>query len=296
VPRVSRGRLDSGPLPAAEETRWRASKEAMPRVGSNADKASYGGPVRPDDPPLRIPYGDDPDQFGELHLPEGDLRRGTVTLFHGGFWRAHRDLTMVRPAARALTAHGWRVWNVEYRRGADVHWRDTLADCAAAIDHLDVLSARGELSLSPSLVVGHSAGAHLAAWAATRDAASHIDGLVSLAGVLDLRCAAAAALGSDAVAEFLGATPEGAPGAYAEADPMQRVNSSIRVRCLHSPHDTRVPFDQSQRFVAATRAAGGRATLTPLSGAHADVIDVSHDDWRRALAAINAPWAEHRFS
>jgi len=29
----------------------------MPRVASNADKASYGGPVRSDDPPLRIPYG-----------------------------------------------------------------------------------------------------------------------------------------------------------------------------------------------------------------------------------------------
>lgn len=268
----------------------------MSRVGTNVGNASYGWPVRPDDdPPLRIPYGDNPDQFGELHLPEGDLRRGTVTLFHGGFWRSHRDLTMVTPVARSLAAHGWWVWNVEYRRGADTDWRDILADCSAAIDHLDVLSARGRLSLSTALVVGHSAGAHLAAWAATRGAASRIDGLVTLAGVLDLGCAAATALGNDAVVDFLGSMPDETPGAYAEADPLQRVNSSIRVRCLHSPHDTRVPFDQSQRFVAATRAAGGLATLTPLTGAHADVIDVSHDDWRRALAAINAPWAEHRF-
>ncbi len=84
----------------------------------------------------RIAYGDDPSQFGELSLPSG-APKGTVVLIHGGFWKAAYDLSLGRPLARSLVAHGWAAWNIEYRRvgngGGDP---ETMDDVAAAIDAL----------------------------------------------------------------------------------------------------------------------------------------------------------------
>src|SRR5690348_5827385 len=64
----------------------------------------------------RISYGNDPAQFGELHLPRRTEHRGTVVIIHGGFWRARYDLDYGRPLAADLAAHGFTAWNVEYRR------------------------------------------------------------------------------------------------------------------------------------------------------------------------------------
>ena len=55
--------------------------------------------------PRRFAYGDDPSQFGELHLPEG-TPRGVVVVIHGGFWRAAYDLTLGTPLAASLAARG----------------------------------------------------------------------------------------------------------------------------------------------------------------------------------------------
>src|SRR4051794_41859974 len=37
---------------------------------------------------LRVPYGPDENQFGELWLPAGDGPYPVVVLIHGGYWRA----------------------------------------------------------------------------------------------------------------------------------------------------------------------------------------------------------------
>ena len=59
----------------------------------------------------------------------------------------------------------------------------TLDDVGAAIDHL----ATPGVDLSRVVTIGHSAGGHLAAWAATRETARvAVTGVVSQAGVLDL--------------------------------------------------------------------------------------------------------------
>jgi len=41
---------------------------------------------------LRIPYGKDSQQFGDLRLPAGKGTFPLVVNLHGGFWRAMYDL------------------------------------------------------------------------------------------------------------------------------------------------------------------------------------------------------------
>lgn len=246
-------------------------------------------------PPLRIAYGPGPHQFGELREARGGSR-GVVMVVHGGFWRAQRSLDMTAPAADALAATGFDTWNVEYRRGGQGGWSDTLADVASAFDHLGVLAAREGLGLDRVLLLGHSAGGHLAAWCAGRAAeaarggtappAVPVHGLVAAGAMLDLTVGAIDGTGEGAVVEFLGAMPDRAPGRYAAADPRRRVPIGVPTRCVHSTADERVPYAQSVRYVDAARSAGDDAELVNGSGTHADAVTVGHPDFGLVTTAL----------
>jgi acetyl esterase/lipase len=237
--------------------------------------------------PQIIRYGDDPSQFAELSLPSG-TPKGVVVVIHGGFWRARYDLSLGRPLAASLVEHGWVAWNVEYRRvGNGGGIPETLDDVAAAIDAL----VDQEAPVARVLAIGHSAGGHLATWAASRGRHERwpvkveLTGVVSQAGVLDLRSAYDERLGDGAVAAFLGRAPgpEDAP-----LDPACQVPLDIPVHCVHGRADDTVPVSQSRAYVVAATAAGARAELTEVDGDHFVVIEPATDAWRLTLEILES--------
>ena len=235
----------------------------------------------------RIAYGGDGTQYGELYRPTaGTARRGVVVVIHGGFWRARYDLSLGRPLAESLAAHGWTAWNIEYRRvGNGGGWPTTFADVAAAVDHL----AHLDVDTSRVVTVGHSAGGHLATWLGGRsDAGVAVTGVVAQAGVIDLRAAVAENQGNGAVVDFLGARPEDAPERYAFADPIQQVPLDVPVVCVHAPADDTVHFSQSENYVRAATAAGADARLVRASGDHFTLIDPHSPDWQLVLDLLPA--------
>jgi acetyl esterase/lipase len=241
-------------------------------------------------PPARtrtIRYGEDPSQFGELSLPDR-APRGVVVVIHGGFWKSAYDLSLGRPLAESLVAEGWAAWNLEYRRigpadeGGGGGTPATFDDVAAGIDALAGLDG---LPTGTLLTLGHSAGGHLAAWAAGRtDLAVPVTGVVSQAGVLDLVRAHELDLGNGAVRALLGHPPGPADAAY---DPHQQLPLDVPVRCVHGSGDTIVPVEISERYVAAASDAGGDATLTTVDGDHFVVIDPGSDAWLRTLRLLD---------
>ncbi|MDX6327563.1 MAG: hypothetical protein QOK15_3917, partial [Nocardioidaceae bacterium] len=138
----------------------------------------------------RISYGTDPSQYAELYRPAGPSH-GVVVVIHGGFWRAQYDASLGQPLAEDLARRGWTAWNVEYRRvGNGGGAPQTFDDVSAAIDQLAEVP---ELDLSRVVTLGHSAGGHLATWAAARGRSAaqppervEVTAVVSQAGVLDL--------------------------------------------------------------------------------------------------------------
>ena len=52
----------------------------------------------------RLPYGTDPNQFGDLRLPKTKGPFPAVMNIHGGFWRAKYDLAHAGHLCAALTA------------------------------------------------------------------------------------------------------------------------------------------------------------------------------------------------
>lgn len=259
----------------------------------------------------RFAYGSDPSQHADLYLPAGTRRPGTVVLVHGGFWRARFGLEVIEDVARDLTGRGWVVWNVEYRRvGNGGGWPETLLDVAAAVDHLAVVSVEVPLDLTRVVAVGHSAGGHLAAWAAGRHTAGRdpsgklgwgedldgavpgrdpvveITGVISLAGVLDLATAAAEGIGNDAARSFMGGDRTRRPARYAATDPLAQVPIEAPVVAVHARGDFNVPFEQSVAYVERARAAGQEATLVEVEGDHFTVVDVASQAWPEVIEAL----------
>src|SRR3546814_6055527 len=91
-------------------------------------------------------------------------------MIHGGCWlEKFADLRNLAPVASDLPKIGIATWNIEYRRNDNGGgWPATFTDVGSAVDHLRSLSKRYPLDLSRVVVVGHSAGAPLAIWAAGR--------------------------------------------------------------------------------------------------------------------------------
>jgi acetyl esterase/lipase len=243
----------------------------------------------------RFAYGDDPSQFGELSLPSG-TPRGVVVVIHGGFWKAAYDLDLGRPLAASLVEHGWAAWNLEYRRvgprgsGGGGGHPATFDDVAAGIDELAALADDTDLDLSTVVTLGHSAGAHLAVWAAGRSRFDvwpprvEVTAAISQAGVLDLVGGTQAGLGGGAVDALLG---HAAGPADAAVDPLQQVPLDVPVFCVHGTGDDVVPIVQSETYVAAAVGAGAVAELVEVDGDHFVVIDPTSEAWRAQLGILD---------
>jgi len=230
----------------------------------------------------QVPYGADPSQYAELTLPDG-TPRGVVLVIHGGFWRAQYGIEYARPLVPSLVEAGWAAWAIEYRRvGNGGGAPQTFDDVAHAIDTL----AHQGLDLSTVIALGHSAGGHLATWAAGRKApAVPITAVVSQAGVLDLVSAAEEHLGTDAVQAFLGHEPGPADATW---DPFQQIPLEVPVHCVHATGDTIVPISQSESYVQAAKKAGADAALTKVDGDHFVVIDPEAPAWRTQLRILES--------
>ena len=266
----------------------RLSRRALlASVGATALAAGCGG----DDVTgiEKVAYGDDAAQFGELTRPTG-TSRGVVVVIHGGFWKSGYALDLGRPLAADLVERGWTTWNIEYRRVGSVGgggFPATFDDVHAAIEKLADL----DVDTSRVVTLGHSAGGHLATWAAARGRFAPwptkvaVTGVVSQAGVLDLTSAFVEDLGAGAVGAFMG----GPPGPdYDLADPMRQIPLDVPVWCVHGRSDTVVPPDQSVRYVDLAEAAGATAESVSVDGDHFAVIDPSSPAWARTVEILDA--------
>ncbi|HEY1158733.1 MAG TPA: alpha/beta hydrolase [Arthrobacter sp.] len=242
----------------------------------------------------RYDYGQDPSQWGELFLPDlppGGKHRGVVVVIHGGYWRSQYGAELGEPLAQDLADRGMAAWNLEYRRaGNGGGWPGTFQDILAGIDKLRALAEPHSLDLSNVVALGHSAGGHLAVWAAGRDRlpglgpevdlqvgndAVRLTGVVSQSGVLNLAEAERLNLSNGAVANLLGGPSSDFPGRHRMADPMAALPLDVPVYAVHTSDDVDVPRSMSTTYVDASRSGSMPAELVMVPGNHFALIDVS---------------------
>lgn len=250
-------------------------------------------------PDRTVRYGPHPDQIADLWLPASVGPHALVVMLHGGFWRARHDRAHAKPMCAALATQGYAVCSLEYRRVVKPGdgWPSTFDDIAAGLDAVPHFFG-GLVDSDRLVLLGHSAGAHLALWAAARhrqppgsrwrrDEPMPTTGVVSLAGVCDLELASRLRLGSAAVSSLLGGTPDTQPERYAVADPMRLVPTGIRTILVHGDLDEAVPVEVSRTYAATARAAGDEIELRVLPGAdHFSLIDPLSAAWPQVLEAV----------
>ena len=279
-------------------------RSVLARMTAAAAAAGVPGAAVAALPPLpakRIAYGAHKSQWGELYLPRGEGRVPVIVIVHGGFWRDRYTAELGTPLALDIVAdHPVAAWNIEYRRvGGGGGFPATLEDVAAAVDALAGLAqqaAGGRLDLARIAAVGHSAGGHLVGWLASRhrlpakapgaNPRVRLKGAVPQAGVVDLADGVLQGLGAGAVEAFMGGKPDAMMAQYALASPIALLPAGVPVICVHGDADDIVPIRQSERYVAAARAAGDSARLVRLPGTgHFEVINPPDPAWRACKGA-----------
>nr|WP_240894820.1 alpha/beta hydrolase [Kineococcus siccus] len=230
-------------------------------------------------------------------MPEGDRRDGIVALVHGGAWQVGTDRSNVDNLVADLVGRGWPVLNLDYRGVDDGGgWTGTFTDVATALDQAAEAQDAQGVDASRLLVMGHSAGGHLAMWTAARrrlpSGAPGSDPRVvplfagSMSGVLHPTTLAAS---DPNVVNVFAGTPEEVGDHYALGDPARLVPIGMPLFVLHGLADDTVPPSQAQEFTDLAVAAGDQVELRLIEGAtHGDPLFPGEPVWGAALDWIEA--------
>ncbi|MEM8489280.1 MAG: alpha/beta fold hydrolase [Pseudomonadota bacterium] len=212
----------------------------------------------PFDPPTStLAYGDVSLQFSLLWESEF-APRATLFFIHGGCWLNAYDVNHARALASALARDGFRVVAVEYRRVGDEGggWPGSFDDASSAL-----VQVAGQTQ-EPLVVLGHSAGGHLALLLASRRP-DLVHAAIGLAAITDLESYARGENSCEtATPQFMGGTPQEQPDVYSQATLVNKA-FSVPVSLLQGLKDPIVP-------VSHTRLNGARTRL---------VEDAGHFDW-----------------
>jgi len=251
-------------------------------------------PSKPAD--RRVSYGADPLQFGDLRLPPGAGPFPVAVVIHGGCWvSGFATLQNTSAFADALRDAGVATWNIEYRRldNPGGGWPGTFTDVGAAVDHVATLAKQYPIDLTRVVVTGHSAGAHLALWAAARSrlpartplyqkAPLRMRAAVALGGPGDLRSFtqyAARICGTPVIERLMGGSPEAVPERYAHASPIELLPLGVRQLLIVGEDDGVMPERARNAYIAAAIKAGDAADVVVVPGAHFEVIAPGSAAW-----------------
>ncbi|MER6565339.1 alpha/beta hydrolase [Streptomyces sp. NPDC001093] len=275
---------------------------AAARAAAEEESAFSHPPVDPD---VTSAYGSHPDQVIDFYAPRKaqESPAPLVVVLHGGAWRARYDRRHITPFADYLARRGFAVANVEYRRGGDPltegagdttppagRWPDTFDDIAAALDALPALvrEALPQADSRRMVLTGHSAGGHLALWAAARhvlpadapwrtDRPAPLRGVVALAPIADFEVAEKLDVCGNASLQLLGGHDT-----FAErrpsADPVLLLPTGIATTLVQGRTDLVVPQAVAESYAAAAAKAGEVVGLTLLEDVgHFPLIDPAAD-------------------
>jgi acetyl esterase/lipase len=250
-----------------------------------------------------VHYGPAPSQVADLFVPKTKGPHPVVVLLHGGcFLKQYEGFAQTSALAADLAGRGYAVWNVEYRKLGEpgAGYPGTFQDVAAGIDALRTEAPKYDLDLKRVVAMGHSAGGHLALWAASRGklpAASplrtadplKIRAVISLAGIGDLDGQGdvfALPCGDDTIDRLIDYDHRKQP--YADTSPAALLPSGVKVVMVQGVFDPVMPPYTGRDYALLVRKAGDRADVVIIpDAAHFDLVIPSTPAWSEIVGVLD---------
>lgn len=257
-------------------------------------------------PDYQLSYGDHQSNIGELRVPRGRGPHPVAILVHGGCWREqYAVLRELGPLGEALKRDGIATWNIEYRRLYEPGsgFPGTYLDVGRGVDHLRAIAPQYNLDLSRVVIVGHSAGGHLAMWAAARGrlpagSALHmanplpVRAVVNLAGTMDMTDNIAnmeAGCRDTVVTALLGGKPADVPDRYAHVSAMSLLPLGVPQALVWAERDEFVPLAIAEKYARAARQAGDSVQVIVAPGAgHFDLASPHAVSWPTVRSVVRS--------
>lgn len=218
-----------------------------------------------------VPYGPHAMHLADVYEANSGASpakpRPAALMIHGGGWSAGTRADFA-DLARWIARQGFVAVSVDYRLVPSARWPAQADDVELAMWWLRENAATLRIDPQRVVVVGGSAGGHLAGWLATSDrrsprgTPSRADAVISFWGPWDLSVSGLRDDARNMIAALVG------PQAPREASPIFRVDArTAPTMFIHGTADELVPHDQSTRACAALTAARVRCELLLLEGA-----------------------------
>ena len=260
---------------------------ALPQLSDECRKAvsERAAQMKPLPPGMReVAYGPDAKQTLDYTRPAGTAKAPILVFIHGGGWAIGDKRHASAPKAAHFSETGWAFASVNYRLVPEATVEQQAADVAAAIAWLRANAAANNLDADRIVLMGHSAGAHLAALvasdpaylAAARVPLSAVDGVVLLDGA-GYDVPAQMASPRNMVAGMYGAAFGTDPARQARLSPVRHAAAPNAPNWLILPIERRADSTaQSRALAGALSRAGAKAEVVP-------VPDESHGSLNRGL-------------
>lgn len=233
-------------------------------------------------PPVREETGIPVSQQGDVKLtlnlyrPPKQGRYPLVVSIYGGAWQ-RGDPSQSADFSRYLASRGYVVASIDYRHAPAFRWPAQIDDVRQAFRFI-MRHPEWEFDPQKVVVMGRSAGAHLAMMLAYAPDAPAIRGVIDFYGPVDLAEGYANPPSPDPLAvrdvlrAFLGGTPESVPQAYRDASPSSYIDRALPpTLILQGGRDHIVLARFSRELHNRLLATGTRSVL------------------------IELPWSEHAF-
>ncbi len=246
-------------------------------------------------------------QYGDLRVPQGKGPFPVVVLIHGGCWIYNLGTSkFMAPMADDLKKRGYATWNIEYRP-ADYEgggWPGTFQDVGNAVDFLQEIAPRYNLDLNKVVIVGHSAGGHLALWAASRQKLANdsvlasknllpIRGVISLAGPGDLKTyipTGERVCKNNTIFKLLvGQTGELLNERISQVSPIEMLPLGVKQIIITGDNDKGVPPQLGEDYIKTAQKKGDDATFMLAKDAgHYEALAPNSHVWPMVLISIEA--------
>ncbi|MFN3416772.1 MAG: alpha/beta hydrolase [Caldimonas sp.] len=231
------------------------------------------------EPPPRmerdLPYGKHPDQRLDAYFPRGPRSGAVIVLVHGGGWRIGDKAlrSVVDNKLERWLPQGHVVVSVNYRLLPDADPLEQARDVARAMAFVQGQARHWEVDADRIVLMGHSAGAHLAALVTADRQLAGAHGVRPWAGTVSLDSAAldVPALMQGRPLRLHREAFGDDPHYWRQVSPVHQLDTRPQPMMLVYAARREESRDQNQRMARAVQKEGGRVVLQAVELSHREI-------------------------